>query len=64
MTRGFCATSFSSPFRPGVTGRQRLRFHLKIDFGVDIGGVDGNMSQPRPDRVMSTPARRRCVAVV
>ena len=39
------------PFPTRVTGRQRLRFHLKIDFGVDIGGVDGNMSQPRPDRV-------------
>jgi len=40
-----------SPFPARVTGRQRLRFHLKIDFGIDIGGVDGNMSQPRPDRV-------------
>jgi hypothetical protein len=39
------------PFPAGVTGRQRLRFHLKIDFGVDIGGVDGNVSQPRPDCV-------------
>jgi hypothetical protein len=39
------------PFPARVTGRQRLRFHLKIDFGVDIGGVDGNMSQPRPDCV-------------
>jgi hypothetical protein len=42
---------FFLPFPTRVTGRQRLRFHLKIDFGVDIGGVDGNMSQPRPDRV-------------
>src|SRR5580658_1844880 len=34
-----------------VTGRQRLGLHLKIDFGVDVGGVDGNMSEPGPDRV-------------
>ena len=40
-----------APAPTRVTGRQRLRFHFKIDFGVDIGGVDGNMSQPRPDRV-------------
>src|SRR5713226_1744779 len=34
---------FFLPFPTRVTGRQRLRFHLKIDFGVDIGGVDGLM---------------------
>ena len=39
------------PFPPSVTGRQSLRLHLKIDLGVDIGGVDGNMSEPRPDGV-------------
>jgi hypothetical protein len=39
------------PFPTRVTSRQRLRLHLKIDFGVDIGGVDGHMSEPRPDRV-------------
>jgi hypothetical protein len=39
------------PVPTRVTGCQRLRFHLKIDFGIDIGGIDGNMSQPRPDRV-------------
>jgi hypothetical protein len=39
------------PFSTRVTGRQRLRLHLKIDFGVDVGGVDGNMSEPCPDRV-------------
>ena len=39
------------PFPTRVTGRQRLRLHLKIDFSVDIGGVDGNMSEPRADRV-------------
>jgi hypothetical protein len=39
------------PFSTHVTGRQCLRFHLEIDFGVDVGGVDGNISHPRPDRV-------------
>src|SRR5712691_11744124 len=39
------------PVPTRVTGRQRLRLHLKIDFGVDVGGVDGNMSEPRPDGV-------------
>ena len=42
---------FLAPFPTRVTGCQRLGLHLKIDFGVDIGGVDGNMSEPRPDRV-------------
>jgi len=39
------------PVPTRVTGCQRLRFHLKIDFGVDIGGVEGNMSQPGTDRI-------------
>ena len=52
MTRGFVRHIFLSvPFSARVTSRQRLRFHLKIDFSVDIGGVDGNMSQPRADRI-------------
>ena len=38
-------------FPTRITGRQRLRLHLKIDFGVDVGSVDGNMAQPRTNGV-------------
>jgi len=52
------------PFPARITGRQRLCLHLKINFGVDVGSVDGNMSEPRTNGVDVDPARRRCVAVV
>ena len=39
------------PFPTRVTGCQRLCLHLKIDFGVNVGSVDGNMPEPCPDRV-------------
>src|SRR5437879_7180660 len=37
---------FVSLFLARVTSCQRLGLHLKIDFGVDVRGVDGNMSDP------------------
>jgi hypothetical protein len=49
--RVFAPHLFLAPSPTRVTGCQRLGFHLKIDFGVDIGGVDGNMSQPRTNGV-------------
>jgi hypothetical protein len=39
------------PFPARVTGCQRLCLHLKIDFGLNVGSVDGNMPEPYPDRV-------------
>jgi hypothetical protein len=51
ITRGFLRHTFLSCLFPPVSQAASACFHLKIDFGVDIGGVDGNMSQPRPDRV-------------
>jgi hypothetical protein len=39
------------PFPARITGRQRLCLHLKINFGVDVSSVDGNMSEPRTNGV-------------
>jgi hypothetical protein len=38
-----------------VTACQRLGLHLKIDFGVDVGRIQGDMTEPRPDRVDIDP---------
>ena len=32
-------------------GRERFGFHLQIDFGVDVGGVEGDVSEPCADGV-------------
>jgi len=32
-----------------VTPSERLRFHVEVDFRVDVGGVEGDMTQPRAD---------------
>ena len=29
----------------------RLGFHLEVDFGIDVGGIDGGVPEPRTDRV-------------
>jgi hypothetical protein len=50
-TRVLAPHLFLAPFPARVTGCQRLRLHLKIDFGVDVGRVDGNMAQPRTNGV-------------
>ncbi len=39
------------PFPARVTGSQRLGLHLKIDFGINVGGVDRNVSEPRTNGV-------------
>jgi len=49
MTRGFVPRHFSlASFPARITGRQRSCLRLKIDFGIDVGNVDGKMSEPRP----------------
>ena len=30
---------------------QSLGLHLQVELGIDVGGVDRGMPQPRPDRV-------------
>ena len=34
-----------------VAFRERPGFHLQVDLGVNIGCVNRDMSQPRPNRV-------------
>lgn len=33
------------------TETEGLRFHLKVGFSIDVGGVDGDVAEPRPDGV-------------
>lgn len=35
----------------GVTRGQRLGFHLQINFGIDVGRIDGDVAEPRADGI-------------
>src|SRR5439155_20924293 len=42
-----------------VTVCQCFRLHLEIDFGVDVGCIQRDMPQPRPDRVDIDPSAQQ-----
>jgi len=43
---------------------EHLCLALQIDFGIDVSGIDGDVSEPSTDGVDVYTARSRCVAVV
>ena len=37
--------------RLDFTQRQRLRFHLQVNLGIDVRRLKGDVAQPCPDRI-------------
>jgi hypothetical protein len=38
---------------------ENFRLSLEIDFGIDVGGIDGDMAEPRADRVDVNPGTKQ-----
>ena len=54
-----CALYNLSDDQVGYQLRDRLSFILKIDLGVDIGGIEAGMTEPGADRVEVDPGLKQ-----
>ena len=51
MRSGLSRQAFRAAWRFDLTHAECLRFHVEVGFSVDVGGVDGDVTEPGADGI-------------